>query len=83
MFSGTYLRAVPKGPESQHGITLQFEDVLSDLVEIWSKACGRTFDREHARGLISRYFPVALPIKKHEQMASIFERARELISFHE
>ena len=26
--------------ESQHGITLDFESVLSDLVEIWSEGCG-------------------------------------------
>jgi hypothetical protein len=38
------------------GITFDFEQVLSDLVEIWSSAPGRQFDPQHTRSLLSRFF---------------------------
>jgi hypothetical protein len=66
--------------ESQHGLTLNFEQVLSDLAAIWSKAGGRTVEPEQIRGLISRYFPAARPIRKHEQMTSVFEIARKYVA---
>jgi hypothetical protein len=62
------------------GITVDFEKVLSELVEIWSAARGNSLDPEHTRKLVSRYFPVALPIRGHEQMAGIFEIARKQLS---
>jgi len=63
--------------ESQHGATLDFEGVLSDLVRIWSEARGQTFDPEQIRRLINCYFPVALTIRRDQHMTGVFEMARK------
>jgi hypothetical protein len=62
------------------GVTLDFEAALVELVVIWSGACKMQLDLEHTRSLIDSYFPVALGIKQHEQMAAIFETARRHVS---
>lgn len=62
------------------GVTLDFELVLSEVVEIWSSAVNKPLDRERIRVLMSRYYPVAHNIKSHEQMAGIFETARKHVS---
>jgi hypothetical protein len=62
------------------GISLDFEKVLRELVEIWSAARDKKFDLEHTRTLISRYFPIASPIRGHEQMSSVFETARKHVA---
>jgi hypothetical protein len=59
------------------GLSLDFEKVLSELIEIWSADRNKEFDLEQTRALISRYFQVAWRIRGHEQMASIFEAARK------
>lgn len=59
------------------GITVDFEQVLAEVVEIWSAARGGQLDPEHTRRLVSGYFPVALPIRGHEQMTGVFETARK------
>jgi hypothetical protein len=62
------------------GITFDFDKVLSDLVEIWSAARGAQLDRELTRGLVSRYFPVALEIAPQEQMVVVFDKARTFVA---
>jgi hypothetical protein len=62
------------------GITFDFEGVLSDLVEIWSTARGSRLDREQTRGLVSRYFPVALEIGPQEPMMVVFDKARTFVA---
>lgn len=59
------------------GLLLDFERVLTELVEIWSDARGSPLDREYTRRLVSGYFPVALPIRGHDQMTNVFETARK------
>ncbi len=60
--------------DSNKGIKLDFETLLSDLVEIWSKHDGK-LDRELGRYLISNYFPIAVGIGGNEKMDRIFEIA--------
>jgi hypothetical protein len=62
------------------GITLDFEKVLSELVEIWSAARGSKIDPECTRRLVSRYFPVALTIRGHTKMGDVFENARKHVA---
>jgi hypothetical protein len=62
------------------GLTLDFEMMLSELVEIWSSARNKALERERIRTLINRYYPVAYDIEAREQMPGIFEIARKHLS---
>jgi hypothetical protein len=62
------------------GITLDFEKVLCEMVEIWSKGREKPLDTEHTRRLVSRYFSVAAAIQGHDEMVSVFEAARKLVA---
>jgi hypothetical protein len=61
--------------KSQHGATIDCEEVLPEIAEIWRGAYGGNVDAESARKLIEGYFPAASRIGKHEQMAHVFEAA--------
>lgn len=63
--------------KANRGITLDFEMMLSELVEIWSSARNRPLDREQIRTLINRYYPIADVVKGREQMPGIFNVARK------
>jgi hypothetical protein len=62
------------------GIKLDFEAVLSELVEVWSAFRETQLDREHIRSLVNSYYPVASAIKGHDQMVVVFETARKHVS---
>ncbi len=62
------------------GITLNFEAVLFELAKIWSDSRNEQFDPERVRNLFNSYFPIALKIKGHEKMPTVFEKARELLA---
>lgn len=61
------------------GITLDFDAVLSELVEIWSTAGTTQVDPEHIRTLISGYYPTASAIRGHDRMTAVFEAARRFL----
>lgn len=61
------------------GITLDFEVVLSELVEIWSTAGTTQLNPEHIRALVSDYYPAASAVKGHDLMAAVFETARSFL----
>lgn len=73
------LRALVFGAGNR-GLTLDFEAILAELVTIWSDTPHRDVGAEHARALISQYFPVASDIRKHDKMDGIFESARVFLS---
>jgi hypothetical protein len=62
------------------GITLDFEKVLSELAEIWSNACQKSFEKDYARRLVAHFFPVATTIRGHDRMVGVFEKARKLVA---
>jgi hypothetical protein len=62
------------------GLTMDFAQMLSELVEIWSVVRERQLDVENVRGVVSRYFHIATAIKGHEQMVGIFETARKQVA---
>lgn len=62
------------------GITLDFEKVLAELAEIWSKVYEKPLEMEHARRLVVRYYPVATTIQGHDPMVSVFDTARRLVA---
>jgi hypothetical protein len=64
----------------ERGITLDFEKVLSELIDMWTTTSKRQPDREQTRRLIDRYFPVVADIKGYEPMVPIFETARKCLS---
>ncbi len=61
----------------RRGATLDFEIMLSELIDIWSVALERSVDLERSRNLVSGYYPVASAIKAHDHMAAVFETARK------
>lgn len=62
-------------PEDAHkGIRLDFEVLLSDLIEIWSKH-DEKIGLELGRYLISNYFPLVAEISGNEKMDRVFEVA--------
>jgi hypothetical protein len=61
------------------GITVDFEQALSELVEIWSATESAPFDAEHARQLVTGYFPIAERIRANEPMAAVFGAGRAFL----
>jgi hypothetical protein len=61
------------------GITVDFEKLLSELVVIWSRKDEKQFDLEDTRRLVSGYFPTGQKIRGHENMAIIFDTARNYV----
>jgi hypothetical protein len=62
-----------------HGVTLDFEKVLGEIVEIWPATRGAQIDPEKTRNLVCSYFPIALAIQGHNQMTGVFETARKYV----
>jgi hypothetical protein len=58
--------------ETKSGMTLNFDDLLVELVSRWEN-----FD---VRSLVSNYFPAASRIKKHDVMNVVFEEARKYVA---
>jgi len=51
---------------SNRGVTIDFELMLCELVQIWSVGRTNQIDPEHIRVLVNRYFPVAMAIGGQE-----------------
>ena len=62
------------------GITIDFEKIVSELVEIWSDSNNPKMNQENVRKLINRYFPVAVKISASDRMPAIFEEARMFLA---
>ena len=62
----------PKDPN--RGMRLDFEALLSELVEIWPSDNWK-IDLDRARYFISHYLPIASEIGTLEKMDLVFERA--------
>jgi hypothetical protein len=61
------------------GLTLDFEKVLAELVDIWSALRETQPNPDRMRTLLSDYFPIASEIKRHDQMTNVFEVARNYV----
>jgi hypothetical protein len=68
--------------QKNSGITIDFELLLSDLVEVWTKTGeqGKQIDLAIARNLIEGYFPIAKEVRTHDDMKLIFGAARLKVS---
>jgi hypothetical protein len=62
-----------------HGVTLDFEKLLSELVGLWSTVGVAQVDPEHCRASIVDYYPMASKIKGHDRVASVFHEARKYL----
>ena len=62
------------------GITLDFEKIASELVEIWAGSCDSKINHEDVRRLINGYFPVAVKINAGDRMPAIFDEARKFLT---
>ena len=62
------------------GITLDFEKIASELVEIWGRSGNSKINQEDVRRLINLYFPVAVKINASDRMPAIFEEARNFLA---
>ena len=62
------------------GTTLDFEKLLSELVEIWSGSRIAKMNQDGIRSLINRYFPVAVGIGGSDRMPAIFDEARKFLA---
>jgi len=59
---------------------LNFEKLVSELVEIWSDGGNRKMNQDDVRGFINRYFPVAARISASDRMPAIFDVARKFLA---
>jgi len=64
----------------EQGVTIDFELMLCELVQIWSVGRTNQIDPEHIRVLVNRYFPVAMAIGGQDQMTGLFETARKYVA---
>jgi hypothetical protein len=72
------LRSLVLAPKHA-GVTLDFEQLLSEVIEVWLQALRRQPNQEQVRTAISCYFPLAAGIKGHESMTAVFETARSAV----
>jgi hypothetical protein len=59
---------------------LDFDKLVSELVEIWSDGGNRKLNQDSVRGLINRYYPIAVRINSSDRMPAIFDGAREVLA---
>lgn len=62
------------------GIRLSMEQFISELANLWSTIKDGQLDSLKVRHLLSTYIPVAAPLRMHEPMQLVFEKARSLVT---
>ena len=62
------------------GTTLNFEEMVSELVAIWSHSSKKKINQESARGLINQFLPIADAIGPSDRMPAIFDEARKFLA---
>ena len=67
--------------QNNSGITINFETLIAELGELWSKSSGssKPIDMRTTKNLLANYFSIAEKVRPQDKMSDIFETASKFL----